>query len=105
MLMPWLSLRVAYVSTEPARLMGYRLRVFPRLAHDYQIIGGALAAHCGVFHDLFVGQPERVCARSCHERIFPDCHFGVVDETMLLKRSNQVTAKILDADVSIMCIG
>ena len=41
------------------------------------------------------------CARRGDERVFPDARFGVVDESMLLKSADEITTKILHADVSV----
>ena len=69
--------------------------------HRDQIIRYSHTAHCGIFTNRFMQQSERFRSLHLRDRIFPNDRLGMEYEPLILKRADQVSSKILQANESI----
>ena len=58
-----------------------------------------------ILEQLFMEEPDRLGALHRRYRVFPDAHLRVIHEPRLLKRPNQHSPKVAEADHSIALLG
>ena len=81
--------------------MRYSLGVISGLAECHDIIGDALAAHAGILLDLLMEQAKGLRALHGGDRVLPNAHLGMVDESKGLHPPNHIAPEIPDADISV----